>query len=759
MQKLYSFHLAFFAVLVMFITVFLTDRGYSISKMSVTNQKLIIEDLVYFESEYLPGMTVNSKFDDGIFKPYHGKPFSTVPKNKKVMITLKGQFLLEEALSTTPLALYFGPSNYPYSVYLNKHLILQRGSREGEYRSNYFTSINYQLLGQNINFGSVPNELVIELYPLFETAPFDFPFVAQEKLVTDFIFARDLFNVNLIRSVCVLCFFIGLYFVFRFISRKFADKHYIYFALLCFTFSISYFNIVFHMDGYHEILFEKIVRSAFAIDTMFLTLFVREFTGVGKKKRWLVWAIVVPSVIMASFTWSLDSKEAILNYFKNVISNAVITPCLLLSISFLITAYIRKKKLEFLIILSAFVPLIIFSLRDLGYFNSGLIPFCWVLPYGYLILLISIFVVLAMEESILYKESIRKAEEIEKKNKSLQDVLNKMELVSHNLVQSGVTFEENIITAIQVVDDSNKNSRQLSSRMLDEMAVIEKLTRQISNRISTAGERIPKAIISQTGIVQETNQTIEKLYTGIEKIMDSTLKTNTVAQELSRMAEESKTKVLQSQESMAKINEYSQFIADILEQIEDIVEDSKTLSINAAIESARAGEAGKGFGVVALEIRELATRSKESLEESQEKLKQMTSYINLGQAQSDQVTSLLLTIIEKAGHSAKMVEGISSSMNQQKTESKSIQEGARRLLTDTESIHELSVNEQKESEGIKQTLSSLKTSLEDMTALLQTQSISESAVHDAMDKMRNVLEQNKTNSTILEETIELARSQ
>jgi len=55
-------------------------------------------------------------------------------------------------------------------------------------------------------------------------------------------------------------------------------------------------------------------------------------------------------------------------------------------------------------------------------------------------------------------------------------------------------------------------------------------------------------------------------------------------------------------------------IYHITEIITNIADKTNLLSLNASIESARAGEAGKGFGVVANEIRKLASESKTSAE-------------------------------------------------------------------------------------------------------------------------------------------------
>ncbi|MCK4797778.1 MAG: hypothetical protein KAT05_10365, partial [Spirochaetes bacterium] len=88
--------------------------------------------------------------------------------------------------------------------------------------------------------------------------------------------------------------------------------------------------------------------------------------------------------------------------------------------------------------------------------------------------------------------------------------------------------------------------------------------------------------------------------------------------------------------------------------INKISEKTRLLSLNAAIEASSAGEAGKGFGVVATEIRKLASQSNEAANQITELIKINYKRIKSGVSK----TTGVITALKNINSSIKMITNI-----------------------------------------------------------------------------------------------------
>ncbi|MGA2141723.1 MAG: methyl-accepting chemotaxis protein [Brevinematales bacterium] len=718
------------------------------------DQVFYLTNMSILESPYSPGSHITDEPDAPGFIQYNSGSLPVTIKNTRRMYTFRENIKIDPSLSNILLSLYLGPSSYPYDVYINGKLVLTRGSRDKNYQASSYETLIVQLSADLLNYGQINNELAIQAYPKVETGPIEAPMIMPDLMAQKMAFFRNLFSIHFIQAVFIIGILIGLYFLSHYAVRKFSDLQFLYFALTCFFFSFCYYNISFSYNLTDEFYLEKVSRFSFPLTLLFLTLFIREFTGLWKNFFMIILLAILPAaasinLLLKKDIFSLDG------FFNQVVMLYIIAPYLFLSLTMLAIAYLKSFKTKFLILILSYMVIFGASAHDIYYIIIKEAPFCWMAPYGYLTMVVSVFIILAIEESTLYDESMRRSREIDIKNNAMKTIIRKIEIVSGNLERSSRSLGENIGKASMVIRNSSDNNRTISDRIIKELQGIEGIISQITSRMEISVEKIPEAISGQTAAVEETNRTVSSMNSHIERILQATDKTNIIAQELSKLASTGRDIVLKSKESIKEVSLNSQFISEILFNIREIVEESNFLSINASIESAHAGETGKGFSILANEIRELANKSRERLEMSQDRLKQMITFIDESISLSEQVTGSLLTIMDKSQDSAGMISKITEQMRGHKEEFGDILKGSDSLLQDSFSIKSMSDQERKENESLKQSLSSLRESFIETTALLSSQMESENNIREAIDRIQEVLGENLNVMDILKDSVKI----
>lgn len=291
---------------------------------------------------------------------------------------------------------------------------------------------------------------------------------------------------------------------------------------------------------------------------------------------------------------------------------------------------------------------------------------------------------------------------------------------------SGRTEERASISAEMsaTTDVIAENINQYSSFVLEtsgsieEMASAARKTADNIRGLSISTEQTASAILQISASQSNVRENSERgaaasgsVRDQAQQGLDSMAATMQAMQEIVRSNEESFA-------SINRLSRYSVRVGEFLSVIQEVVEQTNLLSLNASIIAAQAGERGKAFAVVAEEVRSLAHRTSASTKEIEELVRNIQNEtaavqrsVSLGRdkvMEGVKISSLandaLATIDKSAEEASRMVAHIATETAEQSIGIQRITDESEKNL---ERVRQITKATEQQQEGTNQILNNL----------------------------------------------------
>ena len=215
-------------------------------------------------------------------------------------------------------------------------------------------------------------------------------------------------------------------------------------------------------------------------------------------------------------------------------------------------------------------------------------------------------------------------------------------------------IKNNLNKAVDDLSKSLKASVESFNKIADQVDSFQNDIKDITDNISIQNQEIS----SISSMIEEFSATLKDISNSTEKLDNSTKSMND-------SMSSSKEKIEKLNDVSSKIMKSGKSIADFIEKIIDISEQTNLLALNAAIEAARAGEQGRGFAVVADEVRKLANNTQEAASEISSMVNEVIKAIEDTVKATQESTEEFKTIITGFESMSILISQIAKAIEQQ----------------------------------------------------------------------------------------------
>jgi methyl-accepting chemotaxis protein len=313
-------------------------------------------------------------------------------------------------------------------------------------------------------------------------------------------------------------------------------------------------------------------------------------------------------------------------------------------------------------------------------------------------------ILLSRKINLPLKKLINQMQQVEKGD--LRTRLTLADFADDELGKAAVSFDQMQQGIFRLALDVQKNTELLDQTSIDLLERVNHTTQRLEEQKSEISAVASAMTQIQAGFSDVAQHTVSAAQSTKDARSHAVTSRN-VIQETLVQTETLATAIGEVSSVIEKLKKDSSNIGMISQVIRNITDQTNLLALNAAIESARAGEAGRGFAVVANEIRTLAQKTQESIDEINQTIEVLQEHAEQAVKVMDISESQMNSGLEKVRSSHNSIGNVLEStttiddMSQMIAAATEQQSHAAKELT--RSIHEISQVSQEVHHDIRET--------------------------------------------------------
>lgn len=231
-------------------------------------------------------------------------------------------------------------------------------------------------------------------------------------------------------------------------------------------------------------------------------------------------------------------------------------------------------------------------------------------------------------------------------SKTLVIPISKLDYATYRVAQGYIDIQINTESKDEI-GSLFKNFKQMISTINNVLANIQRSSNNLLGFKMTFDKAInnfQSNLEGQQQLIGQSTNEFDNLNSSIKEVSNSVHDLLTYMKKSQNQVDLTNQVINEMVDEIKGTEEISNQINDFTELINGIAEQTRLLSLNAAIEASRAGSAGKGFNVVAGEIRKLAVQSKQAADEIGNLIKMNEKRIKSSMNKTEEVFDALKNI-------------------------------------------------------------------------------------------------------------------